>query len=516
MSLLGPLARDRHPDRRRDRGAREHRAPRGDGEGPLSRPHARAPTRSGWRSRRRPSRSSRCSCRSRSCPGVAGQWFKPFALTIACSVLVSLFVSLLARPDALGLLARSADRGAASGADPITRALDRFNAWFDRQAERYKSVIALGARPPLDDGWRSAPEPFFGAHLSLPAHGLVGAGLLPGERPDRVQLHRRDAAGLEPRVHPAQGGGSGAARPGPPGGALHLHHHRHGRFPCERRAWTRRLVYVRLMPKTERRDLAGRDGPDPARARSRKVGGVSVSVFTSGFGGAIKQIQLQLRGPDAIALTQLAEQVQHEVQQVPGAVDVGLSTKGQKPELEVELEPRARRLAGHHGGPGGAVAAAGVRRDRRRRLGGSERRDPRRDGPARARGSTAAGRPGAAAAGAVRGATEAPRPRSRWARWRRSSKGWARRRSTTSIATRWSASRPTCRGALIDEVTNGINASTGQAAAPAGLRAHPGRRGQRPEGGLRPHLHRAGRRGAADVPHPGDAVRLVPRLRWRS
>ena len=25
--------------------------------------------------------------------GIAGQWFKPFALTIACSVLVSLFVS---------------------------------------------------------------------------------------------------------------------------------------------------------------------------------------------------------------------------------------------------------------------------------------------------------------------------------------------------------------------------------------------------------------------------------------
>ena len=44
--------------------------------------------------------------------GESGQWFKPFALTIACSVLVSLFVSLLARPDAVGLLARPASRGA--------------------------------------------------------------------------------------------------------------------------------------------------------------------------------------------------------------------------------------------------------------------------------------------------------------------------------------------------------------------------------------------------------------------
>ena len=30
--------------------------------------------------------------------GIAGQWFKPFALTIACSVLVSLFVSFSLDP----------------------------------------------------------------------------------------------------------------------------------------------------------------------------------------------------------------------------------------------------------------------------------------------------------------------------------------------------------------------------------------------------------------------------------
>ena len=83
--------------------------------------------------------------------GVAGQWFKPFALTIACAVLVSLFVSFSLDPmlsaywpDPHLPLERAA---AASRA-----LLDRFNHWFDRQAERYKRVIALGARPPLRDG----------------------------------------------------------------------------------------------------------------------------------------------------------------------------------------------------------------------------------------------------------------------------------------------------------------------------------------------------------------------------
>ena len=79
--------------------------------------------------------------------GIAEQWFAPFALTIACSVLVSLFVSFSLDP----MLS-------AYWPDPhvppeqrffITRWLDRFNAWFDRQAERYKRVIGWA----LDHRW---------------------------------------------------------------------------------------------------------------------------------------------------------------------------------------------------------------------------------------------------------------------------------------------------------------------------------------------------------------------------
>ena len=61
------------------------------------------------------------------------------------------------------------------------------------------------------------------------------------------------------------------------------------------------------------------------------MGGASVSVFTSGFGGAMKQIQIEMRGQDPTVLTRLAARAADLVRKVPGAVDVGLSTRGERP-----------------------------------------------------------------------------------------------------------------------------------------------------------------------------------------
>src|SRR6478672_3199216 len=83
------------------------------------------------------------------------------------------------------------------------------------------------------------------------------------------------------------------------------------------------------------------------------IGGAQVSVFTSGFGGAFKSIQIQMKGDDARVLTGLAQRAAAEAAKVPGAVDVGLSTRGQKPELEIQLN---RGLAGSLGITVGQVA----------------------------------------------------------------------------------------------------------------------------------------------------------------
>jgi len=73
--------------------------------------------------------------------GGAGEWFRPFALTVATSVLVSLYISFTLDPmlsaywgDPVGYQHQEKTG--------ISKHLARFNTWFDHQADRYGNVIA--------------------------------------------------------------------------------------------------------------------------------------------------------------------------------------------------------------------------------------------------------------------------------------------------------------------------------------------------------------------------------------
>jgi HAE1 family hydrophobic/amphiphilic exporter-1 len=67
----------------------------------------------------------------------------------------------------------------------------------------------------------------------------------------------------------------------------------------------------------------------------------------------MKPLQVQLKGPDAATLAMLADSVAAIVRRTRGAVDVGLSSKGTKPELRVTIN---RGLAGTLGVSVGQIA----------------------------------------------------------------------------------------------------------------------------------------------------------------
>ena len=327
--------------------------------------------------------------------GVGGQWFKPFALTLACSVLVSLFVSFSLDP----MLS-------AYWNDPhvpehernwITRRLDRFNHWFNRVAEGYKGVIAWA----LDHRVAMvvvAVGAFF-ASFTLPMKGMSGflaalAGIVvmlwavTGRRPLLVRL-LGVVAGLAlavglmqvaPEWHKV---GVGfvpiddrselrVSMETPPGS--NMAYTRAKAEEADRIIRARPDVrytyitigdavsgavdvgsmYVKLIPKSERSKSADETAGE-LRGQLEHIAGVTLAVYSSDWGGGRKQLALQVKGPDLATINEAAEQIKKVAQQTRGAVDVALSSKGQRPELTVDLE---RGLAGALGLTVGQVAQA--------------------------------------------------------------------------------------------------------------------------------------------------------------
>src|SRR5688500_16440840 len=331
-------------------------------------------------------------------PGVGGQWFKPFALTIAASVFVSLFVSFSLDP----MLS-------AYWPDPhkeehekawITRKLDRFNTWFNRRAQDYRKVIAWA----LDHRASMivlAAGSFFSSFL-LPSRGmsglaaaLIGLGIivfgLNAKRFNRGARVGVVLAGIAtfvvlPQIVPPVRTVGSAFFPEddrsefilkietPPGSNL-----QYTRLKAQEAARIVRShpevrytyttlgegatgsvdvgnIYVKLRPKAARKKDNQRSVAQLARdlrTQMSRVAGATMSVFENDFSGGFKQIMVQLRGQDSKVLAAFAEVVRAEVQKIPGAVDIGLSSKGQKPELNVELN---RGVAGSLGVTVGQVA----------------------------------------------------------------------------------------------------------------------------------------------------------------
>ncbi|MEO5897628.1 MAG: efflux RND transporter permease subunit [Vicinamibacterales bacterium] len=276
--------------------------------------------------------------------GIAEQWFAPFALTLACSVLVSLFVSFSLDPM---LSAYWPDPHYPIGQRPwISRLLARFNQWFDRQAERYKSVIAWA----LDHRWSMvalALAAFVGA-LALPALGFLGGSFFPvtDDSEFNISLETPPGSNLAYTTLKAQEVAR-LARTKPE--VAYTYTTIGGRGD----AVDEGTVFVKLTPK-DQRDRHQSVVSAELRRQLASLAGVTASIST-GFGDGQKQIQLQLQGPDAVALQKLADRVAAVVREVPGAVDVGLSTKGQKPELNVDID---RGLAGSLGVTIGQIGQA--------------------------------------------------------------------------------------------------------------------------------------------------------------
>jgi HAE1 family hydrophobic/amphiphilic exporter-1 len=255
-------------------------------------------------------------------PGVSGEWFRPFALTVASSVIVSLFISFTLDPmlsaywgDPVGhhLQAKTG----------ISLYLARFNEWFDHQADRYGNliawalhhrvkmallaaatfVLAIGLHVKFGGSsfMPSADNGTLAIDVRTPSSGSLAYARLKVEKAAELARTLKETVATNSSVNPTGG-----------------------------------RVYVDIGESTERKRSAMEVATE-LRALMARIVGAEYVVLDDLNNGARKPVQIQFSGPDARRLLGITNDFMEKLKKVPGAVDVGLSEQEPKDELKIEL-----------------------------------------------------------------------------------------------------------------------------------------------------------------------------------
>jgi hydrophobe/amphiphile efflux-1 (HAE1) family protein len=255
-------------------------------------------------------------------PGLAGEWFRPFALTVTCSVIVSLLISFTLDPM---LSAYWGDPPGHHHAPKkgLGRQLDRFNVWFDHQADRYGRVIAWALH---HRRWMSVIAfVSFVAAIALQA-SFGGTSFQPKMDSGNIQIEVRTPASSS--------------------------------IEYARRKMETAAELARTLPETKdtnsRIDLNGgritvdigrrserhRTATEIAielRAKLAPLVGAEYTVIDDLNGGG-KPVQIEFTGADSRKLMELTTAYMAKLREIPGAVDVSLSEQDPKNELQIVLD----------------------------------------------------------------------------------------------------------------------------------------------------------------------------------
>src|SRR4051812_1369410 len=256
--------------------------------------------------------------------GGAGEWFRPFAVTVAASVMVSLFIAFTLDP-MLSAYWGDTQETAHAERRGLGKVFQKFNLWFDHQADRYGNVIAWALHHRL---WMATISVVaLVVALTLWMSGIVGSEFTPKSDYGTIAVEVRtpSSASLE-----------------------------YARDKLERAA-----QLARTMPETKNTDSnvnagGGRVWIDIGKVNERNRGaqeiaadlreklkslvGAEYVVLDDLNNGAQKPVQIRFYGSDSRRLMQITNDFMDKVRSIPGAVDVGLSEQEPKDELRIELD----------------------------------------------------------------------------------------------------------------------------------------------------------------------------------
>ncbi|WP_067067188.1 efflux RND transporter permease subunit [Roseateles chitosanitabidus] len=255
-------------------------------------------------------------------PGVSGEWFRPFGLTVVASVLVSLFISFTLDPMLSAFWGDPPGHHEAPKTG-ISKKLQGFNEWFDRQADRYGNVIAWALH---HRKWMAAFAimSFVGAIALQSTFG--GTSFLPASDSGTIAIEvRTPASSSLEYARLKMGAASKLAREIPEVVATNENVNASGG-----------RVYVDLGKSTKRKRSAAEIAAD-LRTRVARLVGAEYVVLDDLNNGAQKPVQIRFSGADSRKLMEITTDYMAQLRKVKGAVDVGLSEQDPQNELQIEM-----------------------------------------------------------------------------------------------------------------------------------------------------------------------------------
>lgn len=249
--------------------------------------------------------------------GLVGQFFKEFGITVAASVLVSLFVALTLTPM---LSAKYLDRAEVKSDSKFGKAWKTFNAKFDGWTARYGEFLR-GALTKRRTIILVAALLFVGSLALLP---FLGSTFVP------------DADNEEFTV-------TGVVDPGMSIDAIGsmademeqiIHSIPNVTMTYSVADAKNITIYTKLTPKNERH-VSDTALIEQVRQKLSDIAGADISVSKKSGLSSGKPVSLVIQGQSLEVLGEIAEQVQSAVASVPGAVEVSSSYEAGNPDAQI-------------------------------------------------------------------------------------------------------------------------------------------------------------------------------------
>ena len=256
-------------------------------------------------------------------PGMTGEWFRPFGLTVVASVVVSLFISFTLDPMLSAYWGDPVDLHNAPRKG-LGRVLQRFNDWFDHQADRYGRVIEWA----LHHRWRMGVAAAASMLLALVLQGMYGGyDFLPKSDVGTIAVDIRmpPSSSLEySRMKTEAATNVARELPEFVNASAHM-------------TSDNARIYVDIGKSTKRKRSAVEIAAD-LRHKLQSLVGAEYVVLDDLNNGAQKPVQIRFYGTDSRRLLAITNDFMDKLRRVPGAVDVGLSQQDPQQELRVDLD----------------------------------------------------------------------------------------------------------------------------------------------------------------------------------